>query len=542
MKKTTTKRRRDVSRQQIRTGDEARSALIDGIELMAMLLRPTLGPLARTVAVESILPGRPPEVLDDAATICRRVEQLPNPFEDMGAMQVRQMTWKVRESVGDGAASAAVIAHSLVKQAFPFITAGGDPDRLTAGIERGADIAIEELRRMATPVTGRHELMPVVSGALMEREVAEVVAETIESVGADGTVRTEEGYLHRTVCEYHEGMQWETGVVSSYFLPSSRGEARLIEPTVLATNYRLNETSQLLPILEACLNAGHKTLFLIASNLSGSALELLIANIERRVLDKAVVVKAPGSGFDQIRILEDIAIVTGGRLINRERGDRLRDVRAEDMGGAHEVWATSRAFGILSGKGTKDAVRARVSEAHAQLEDSTETAITMERIAKLTGISAVIQVGGVTKSERAERRPRIEAAIKSAQAAFRDGVVPGGGSALIASGHSFRDLDVKGDESVGMRMLARSLEEPMRAIADNAGFDGGMIAGEANKRKGTWMFDVLRGEWAEGNEARVLDALPVVLTSLQAAVDLAKTTISTEGLVRSRRPLVTIDP
>lgn len=523
-------------------GDEARTALLGGIERMAMLLRPTLGPVGGTVAVASIVPGRPPEVLDDAGTIARRVERLPNPFEDMGAMLVRHLAWTVRQSVGDGAATAAVVGCALARQASAFLAAGGDPVRLEAGLARGAALAAAELRRMAVPVADLREVAAVARGAVREPELAETVAEAVDSVGPDGAVLVEDGHAGRTACEYIEGMRWAEGVVSPYLLPPGRPEARLTAPMVLTTDHSLREAHQLLPVLETCLAAGRRSLFIVASHIQGAALELLITNLERGVLTGTVAVRAPGTESDRLCVLEDIAVATGGRLIGRARGDQLRDVRIEDLGGAREAWATRQEFGILGGHGAREAIRRRVIEARAELGAEAGQGMALERIGRLSGVSAVIRVGAPTASEQATLRPRIEAAVRSVQAALREGAVPGGGAALLACGTVLGGMAMDGEEAVGFRMLGRALEEPLRAIAGNAGFDGGTAAGEAVRRGASWTLDVLEREWVEADRAGILDPLPVALAALEAAVDLATTVISTEALARRRHPPVSINP
>ncbi len=509
---------------------------------MAMLLRPTLGPVAGTVAVAAIVPGRSPEVLDDAGTIARRVEQLPAPFEDMGAMLVRHLVWTVGQTSGDGGATAAVIGHSLARQATTYLAAGGDPVRLQAGVAQGAALAAAELRRMAVPVIEFREVLAVAQGALREREIAGTVAEAVEAVGPEGAVLVEDGYARRTACEYVEGMRWPEGMVSPYLLPPGRPEARLADPAVLTTDHTLHESAHLLPAIETCVAAGRRNVLIVAPDIRGTALELLVANLQRGVLAGVVAVRSPGAESDRSRVLEDIAVATGGRLIGRERGDRLRDVRSEDLGGAREAWATLREVGILGGRGSREAVRRRVIDVRAESEGDGGGEGVLARIGRLTGVSAVIRVGAPTASEQAELRPRVEATVRSTQAAMREGAVTGGGAALTACGAAIGEMAGDGAEAVGVRMVARALEEPMRAIAANAGLDAAAVVGEAARRGAAWTLDVRRGEWIEAGGAGILDPLPVVLGALKAAVDLATAVVSTEALVRRRNPPVSINP
>lgn len=526
----------------------ARAALLRGMDLMTGLLRPTLGPAARTVAIDRIVGSDPPEVLDSAATIARRTIQLEYPFEDMGAMIVRQLVWKVFEAVGDGAATAAVLAQGVMHQATKYVAAGGNPMIVKRGIERGLMLALEELRRQARPIDTPAQISGVVAGILRDPKLAEMIGEVMDSVGPDGAVLVEDAQGTETGHEYIDGIRWNEGYVSHFLLRENQTEARLLNPRIFVTDYFLDKTEQLLPVVEACVKAGEKSLLVIAPEVKEQALALLIVNRDRGVLDEVMAVKAPSIGTQRTMILEDIAVITGGRCIHQEAGERFEDVMIHDLGKARQAWATRWAFGILGGAGSKGAIRQRINEAKAELktikdDDYTRNKI-KERIGKLAGAAAVIRVGAPTKSDQAERKFRIEAAVTAARAAMQEGVVAGGGAALVGCAPALEKLavELRGDEAVGVKLLAAALAEPMRAIAENAGLDPSPIVHTARERGPRATFDVVRKQWVDAYEAGIVDPLPVVLTALETAVSAATMALTTDVLIRHKKPQMATNP
>jgi chaperonin GroEL len=532
-------------------GPTARAALLRGMEQMTSLLRPTLGPLPRTVAITSLLGSQPPEILDSAATIARRTIQLKDPFEDMGGMLIRHLAWRVFERVGDGAATAAVLAQALVQAGARYVAAGGNPVAVKRGMECGLAAAVAELRRQARIIDGPAEIASVVAGILRSSDLAAMLGEVVDAVGAEGAIQIEDAQGTQTVHEYMDGVRWNEGFMSSFLLrPDEATLTRMLNPRVLVTDWPLERAEQLLPTLEACVGAGERSLFVVAPDIRDSAVGLLVANRERGVLEGAVAVRAPSVGVQRAQILEDLAIITGGHCISQERHDRLADVTLDDLGRARQAWATRFAFGILGGQGNRAAIRGRIAEARAELrtvgDDVFATAKIQERIGKLAGTAVTIHVGAASKAEQADLKLRIEAAVKSARSALQDGVVPGGGAALLACVPALEAMQLGGDEAVGVAALAQALAEPMRAIARNAGFEAGPIVDHARRSCGlkekVTVFDVVRGEWVDPWSAGLVDPLEVVVAALETSVSTATLALTAEVLVRRKNPPRAVNP
>jgi chaperonin GroEL len=348
-------------------GPAARAALIRGVDRMAALLRPTLGPLARTVAISPVVGTGPPEILDSAAIIARRTTRLADPFEDMGGMIIRHLAWRVFERAGDGAATAAVLAQALLHRAEQYVAAGGNPVSVKRGLEHGLSIARAELRRQAWTIELPSEIAGVVAGSVRGAGLAEMIGEIVDSVGPDGSILVEGARGTETGYEYLDGVRWDEGYLSPFLLEGGETTARLLDPRVFVTDYPLERAEHLLPALEACVGAGGRSLLVVAPEVRDSAVGLLIVNRRRGTLDGAIAVRAPSSGAQQTRILEDIAVLTGGRCLQRDRHERLADMTLDHLGAARQAWATGSAFGILGGQGSKAALRRRIAEARAEL-------------------------------------------------------------------------------------------------------------------------------------------------------------------------------
>ena len=568
-----------------------------GVDRMAGLLRPTLGPLPRTVAIAHLVGGRPPETLDSGATIARRTLQLADPFENMGAMLVRHLVWQVYERVGDGTATAAVLAQALIRGGARAVAAGAGPVALQRGLQRGLATALAALHEQMRPIDGPTALAGVVAGPLGDRALAELIGEAVDAVGADGAILVEDGPGTQVDVEYLDGVRWNAGFASSFLLrPDEATTARVLNPRVLVTDAALERAEQLVPTLEACVAAGERGLFIVAPDVRDAAIGLLVANRERGVLEAAVVVSAPSFGEQRTGILEDLAALTGGRCIRQARGDRLVDVTINDLGRARQAWATRVAFGILGGRGTKAAVRQRIAEAKAELRQGEPDAYTQrilhERIGKLLGTAALVRVGAPTPAEQAERKLRVEAAVRAARAALRSGVVPGGGAALLACATAIDQVAATeaGDEALGVRALGQALGEPMRALLDNAGLEPAPIVEQVRShhrcatppsaatssrpsatassavgapadgsdtarangppraeldpggRSAAPVYDVVGRCWVDAWRAGLVDPLEVSVAVLEASVSLAATALGTAVLVRRKRPPLAIQP
>jgi chaperonin GroEL len=526
------------------------AALLRGVDLMAALVRPTLGPLARTVAIAGQSPRSAPEILDNAATITRRTIQLGDPFADMGAMLVRHLAWTVFERVGDGAATAVTLAHALLHAAAIPVAAGADPQTLRRGIERGLAVALGAVRGQARPVDAAAELARGIAGSLCDPALADLIGEAVEAVGPDGAVLVEETQGTATTAVYIDGQRWNSGLLSPHLLAAVETVGRLDEPRILVTDCPLASAADLFPVLEACVAAGERRLLVIAPEVGAAALGLLIVNRERGMLDGALAVRAPGTGEQRARILEDIAVATGGRAFLTAAGARLADVTIADLGRARQAWAMEKTFGILGGRGGKAAIRRRITEAKTELraltgdDEADARRRIRERIGKLAGTAAIIHVGAPTESARVELRARIEAAVMAAQAALREGVVPGGGGALLACVAALEQLadELSGDEALGVRLLARALPAPMRAIAANAGIDASAVFGNARSGQSGWTYDVLRRGWVDAWDGGIIDPLPVVLAALEGSVSAAVMALTTDVLIRHKRPIAAKTP
>lgn len=527
-------------------GDAGQAALLRGMQLMTGLIRPTLGPVARTVAVASVLNGKP-EILDDGATIARRTIQLADPFEDMGAMIVRHLAWRVHETAGDGAATAAVLATALMAEASRVITAGASPVGVRRGVEDGLEIARAELQRLARPIELPEEIARIVLGNLRDPKLAEMIGEIIDSVGPDGAVLVESAYGPETTYQYIEGVRWDEGWLSPTFLGTADTTARLLDPRVLITDMEIDKPEQLLPALEVCLEAGEKSLFVIAPGINDAALALLLVNKERGTLD-SIAVRSPSSGDNRLQILDDLAVSTGGRCFHHGAGDSLASVTLDDLGKARQAWARPYAFGLLGGYGKREAIRARVAEAKtylASIEDDDFTRNkTRERIGKLIGSAAMILVGAPTEAARDELKVRVEAAVTSAKAAIQDGVVPGGGAALLACGIAV-EAGLEGrrdDEAIGRRALARALAEPMIAIAANAGLDGRPLAVQGREYVPEYTYDVVRREWIDAWDAGLLDSVAVLTAALDTGISAAATALTSGALIHRPDRQISFSP
>lgn len=526
---------------------KARRAILRGIEQMTALISPTLGPTARTVAIAGATGTSVPEVLDNGATIARRTVELSDPFENMGAMLVRQLAWSVFESVGDGAATAAVICREVVRAASPYIAAGGNPIQIKRGLERGLKVAIAELQGQSREVQLPAELARMVGGTLREPRLAEMVGEIIETVGVDGSVLVENSPATTTAYEYVEGVQWESGYLSFSLLRDGNPEMRLANLRILLIDKKLSDV-EFIPLVEMCVASDTRSLLIIAPGLSDAAVAFLNVNRDHDGLDSVMAAKAPLSGVQRDEALLDLAAMTGGRYVQTEVGDRIADVLLQDFGTARQAWVNGSAFGIIGGGGDRGAIRQRVVSAKARLRQATpgdqERQTILDRIGKLTGASAIIHIGAPTPTARAELRHRMETAITSARAAFKDGGVPGGGAAFLNCVPALERLhgELADDEALGVAILMRALGSPTKTIAVNAGLEPSVVMADAHHQLPGFTFDVRRHEWVDAIAAGIIDPLSVVTTALEASISAAAMAITTDVLVRSRRPKFSFQP
>ncbi len=525
---------------------DARTAMQRGVEMMARLIRGTLGPRARTVAIQPIVgTNRPPEILDDGATIARRTLQIPRPFEDMGAMLIRQLACKIGDTTGDGSTTGVVIAQSVLDASIRYVAAGGNPMFLKRGIEQALAVAVEALDQQARPVEDPDDLRRVANACVRDPKIAGMIGEIFDIIGRDGIVTVENGHGTGIDREYVEGIQWDKGWASPYLVTDTeRMEATLEYPPIFVTDRFLSKAEDVLPVLQRVLERGEKQLFLLAGDISGDALATLVSNKQQGIVT-TVAVKAPGYGERRFRILEDIAVFTGARIIREDAGEKIDSVTTEHFGRARRVWCNRDFFNVVEGMGDPAAIRKRIAQIKAELPtvtDDYERGKMRERLGKLAGGMAILKIGAPTELEREEKKLQAEDAVAATRLALEGGIVAGGGSALLACIPAVEKLRLDGDEAMGVEILARALEAPTRQILLNGGFAPNPLIAELRQRGPGWGFDVIAGEIVNMWDAGIVDPLKVVRTALETAVSTALMALTTEALVRKKKPQESLNP
>jgi chaperonin GroEL len=530
----------------------SRVALARGVDQMANVLRVTLGPTARSVVMAPIISSRSPELLTDSATIARRIIELPDPYENMGAMLIRHMAWRMREKVGNGAATATVIAQTLLHEANYQVAAGANVMMMKRGIERGLQIAYDELKAMALPMDSPEQIEALaVAAAGGDEEIGRYVAEMLEIIGTDGVILVEDHAGRKTDREYVEGLQWDSGYVSAYFCTDlDRMEAVVENPLILSTDCNVETVEQILPILEAImakkdeLNIGG--FVLIANDISGPALAVMVANTEKKTLP-CLGIKAPGAGDRRVRILEDVAVLTGGRMVAEDAGDTVERAVFADLGRARRVWANRDFFSVVGGAGDQNAIRQRIQEIKQLMptaDGDYEREKMRERVGKLQGGVGVLKVGAASEREREIKKQRGEEAVAAARAAAEEGVVPGGGAAFLACLPKLRELatSLKGDEALGVKILMRAMEAPTEWIVRNAGQDPKRILGALREAPPGHAYDAVQEQILDMTEAGVLDPLKVIRTALETGASTGMMALTTDALVLTAKRDPAINP
>ncbi len=519
---------------QVIFAEEARRRLKEGVDILANAVKVTLGPRGRNVVLEKKFGA--PSVVDDGVSVAKEIE-VKDPFVNLGAQLCKEVATKTNDVAGDGTTTATVLAQALVREGLRNVAAGANPIALKRGIEKGVEAVVESLREMAQPVAGKEQIKHVATISGHDPEIGEIIAEVMEKVGKDGVITVEEGKSIRTETEYVEGMQLDRGYVSPYFVTNpERMEAVVEEPYILITDKRISAVSDILPILERVLQTGKKDIVIICDDLEGEALATLVVNKLRGTLN-ALAVKAPSFGERRKAILEDIAILTGGQVISEELGRKLEHAQVSDLGRARKVVSTKEETVIIEGYGSDEAIQARIKQIKAQIEDATsefDREKLQERLAKLAGGVAVIKVGAPTEVELKEKKLRVEDALSATRAAVEEGIVPGGGVALLRCQKALDKLDqeLEGDERTGVRILRRALEEPIRQIAENAGMDGSIVVEQVRSSEDpNFGFDAERMEFGDLRERGVIDPVKVTRTALENAASIAALVLTTETLV-----------
>ena len=512
--------------------EDARKSLRTGIDILADSVKITLGPKGRNVVLDKSF--GPPQVCSDGVTIAKEIE-LPDSFENMGAQLLKEAATKTNDAAGDGTTTSVVLAQAIITDGFKNVTAGANPMAIKRGIEHAVSAVVAELQGMSQSVETRERIGQVASLSAHEEAIGETIAEAMEKVGKDGVITVEESKGLSDEIEYVEGMQVDRGYISPYFITNpDRMESVLEDPTIIITDKKISAVAELLPALEKLLQVGRKNVVIVAEDVDGEALATIVVNKLRGTLN-ALAVKAPGFGDRRKAMLEDIAILTGGTVVSEETGRKLDSATIEDFGQARRVTATKDETTVVEGRGSEDAIQARITQIKAQIEDTTsefDREKLQERMAKLSGGVAVIKVGAATEIELKERKARVEDALSATRSAVEEGIVPGGGVALV---RAQRALDSVGemplDEKVGVDIIRRSLEQPLKLIVENAGFEGAVVLNQVKQQADDYGYDAEVGEYGPMLERGIVDPTKVTRSALQNAASVAAMVLTTESMI-----------
>jgi chaperonin GroEL len=520
-----------MAKKQVKYGEEARRGILKGLDILANAVKVTLGPKGRNVVLEKKWGS--PTVTKDGVTVAKEIE-LEDPFENMGAQMVKEVASKTSEIAGDGTTTATVLAQSIYHEGIKNVTAGTDPMAISRGIQKAVDVVIEELKKLSKATKGKTEIAQVGTiSANNDKVIGELIADAMEKVGKDGVITVEEAKSIETTLEVVEGMQFDRGYVSPYFVTNpDKMECILEDPFILIYEKKISVMKDFLPVLERIAQQG-KPLLVIAEEVEGEALATLVVNKLRGTL-VAAAVKAPGYGDRRKAMLEDIAVLTGGKLISEDIGVKLENIQIGDMGRAKRVTIDKENTTIVEGGGKKKDIEGRIAQIRREVEDTKsdyDKEKLQERLAKLVGGVAVINVGAATETEMKERKARVEDALHATRAAVEEGIVPGGGVALLRCIPVVEKFKAPGDEQVGVNIVRRALEEPLRMIAANAGQEGSIVVAKIRDEKTSVGYNVTTDKYEDMMEAGVIDPTKVVRTALQNAASIASLMLTTEAVV-----------
>ena len=521
-----------MAHKELRFDTEARRALEAGVNKLADAVKVTLGPKGQYVVLDRKFGS--PTITNDGVTIAREIE-LEDIFENQGAQLVKEVATKTNDIAGDGTTTATVLAQTIVREGLKNVAAGANPVILRGGIDKAVEDAVETIRGQSKEISGRDEIARVGAISARSDEIGNVIADAIDKVGKDGVVNVEEGQTFGLELEFTEGMQFDKGYLSPYFVTDQeRMEAVLDEPYILIANQKIGNVQDLLPVLNAVMQS-NRPLLIVSEDVEGEALATLIVNKLRGTFTAAAV-KAPGFGDRRKRMLEDIAILTGGEVITEELGLKLENTQLSQLGNARRIVITKDDTVIVDGGGDAEAIRGRINQIRAELETTDsdfDREKLQERLAKLAGGVAVIKVGAATETELKERKHRVEDALSATRAALEEGIVPGGGVALLKAQGSVADLveSLDGDERTGARIVYRALEEPIRQIAENAGADGSIVVDKVRGQGDSLGFNALSGEYEDLVAAGIIDPAMVTRSALQNAASIGSLIVTTDVVV-----------
>ena len=513
--------------------EEARVSLLSGVEQLRRVVGLTLGPSGRNVMLSRMFGN--PVVCSDGVTIAKEVE-LPDPYENLGAQLVKEAASKTNDAVGDGTTTSVVLADAMVHEGFKNVAAGANGMSMRIGIETAIDAVVAELREMAIPVEGREQVARVAALSAHEEAIAEQLANALEKVGRDGVVTIEESKSLSDELDFVEGVRIDRGYLSPHFVTDTqRMEVAIDRPYFLLTDQKVSSPNDIIGILEKMVGAGQRTLVLIAEDVEGEALSTLVVNKTRGILD-CVAIKAPGFGERRKALLEDMAIVTGGTVVSSDRGLRLDAAELEHLGTARRLVANKDESTIIEGHGSEQGVKDRLDQLRVQIEETTsdyDREKLQERMAALVGGVAVVKVGGATEPEVSERKSRTEDALSATRAAIEEGIVPGGGVALIRAGHVLDEVvaSLEGDEALGARLVREALHAPLTLIAENAGYEAPVVVESVRSGEGDWGFNAEIGEYAHLIQAGIIDPVKVTRSALENAGSIAGMMLTTEAII-----------
>ena len=512
--------------------EDARKSLRTGIDILADAVKITLGPRGRNVVLDKKF--GPPQVCSDGVTIAKEIE-LPDAFENMGAQLLKEAATKTNDAAGDGTTTSIVLSQAIIHEGFKNVTAGANPMAIKRGIDHAVVRIVTELQGMSQVVETRERIGQVASLSAHEDAIGETIAEAMEKVGKDGVITVEESRGLTDEIEYVEGMQVDRGYTSPYFITNSdRMEAVIEDAYLIITDKKISSVADLVPALEKLLQAGQKNVVIVAEDIDGEALATLVVNKLRGIMN-VLAVKAPGFGDRRKDMLEDIAILTGGTVISEETGRRMDSATIEDFGRARRISSTKDDTTIVEGHGSEEAIQARINQLKAQIEDTTseyDREKLQERMAKLSGGVAVIKVGAATEIELKERKARVEDALSATRAAVEEGIVPGGGVALVRAQRALDTIEgLTVDEFVGVNVVRRALEQPLKLIVENAGSEGAVVLNQVKHQSDDYGYDAELGEFGPMLERGIIDPVKVTRSALQNAASVAAMVLTTESMI-----------
>jgi chaperonin GroEL len=523
-----------MAKKEIKYSAQAREKMMKGVDVLANAVKVTLGPKGRNVLLEKSWGS--PTTTKDGVTVAKEIE-LEDKFENMGAQMVKEVASKTSDVAGDGTTTATILAQAIYREGSKLVAAGSNPMSIKRGIEKAVEKIVDELKKISKPTKDKMEIAQVGTvSANNDRTIGNIIAEAMEKVGKEGVITVEEAKSMETTLEIVEGMQFDRGYLSAYFVTDpEKMEAHLEEPYILLNEKKISNMKDLVPLLEQIAKSG-KPLLIVAEDVEGEALATLVVNKIRGTLHCAAV-KAPGFGDRRKAMLGDIAVMTGGQVISEDLGLKLENVTLNDLGTAKKITVDKDNTTIVDGGGSRGALEGRVKQIRAQIEDTTsdyDREKLQERLAKLIGGVAVINVGAATEAEMKEKKARVEDALNATRAAVEEGIVPGGGVALVRAVKALEKLNLKGEEQLGVNLIKRALEEPVRQIANNAGFEGSVVVQKVMDGKGNFGFNAETGEYEDLVKAGIIDPTKVTRFALQNAASVAGLLMTTEAMVAEK--------